>query len=165
MRGLSFIVDGEFFAVDVTLVQQVSRNMAVTPVPTAPDSVVGIANNKGRVITVLSLTALFGRGREKKSETHGTQSVYVVIFKSFAGGNDQMGLLIDRPDKLIDIDDDKILPSSLKSGAEEKLFLSGMAELGGQLYRIINIDSIINQFKNGGEIHADTTILKRGTDE
>jgi len=159
MRGLSFIVDGEFFTVDVTLVQKVARNMAVTPVPTAPEAVIGIANMKGRVVTVLSLTALLGRGREKPGGNNvicGTRIVHAVIFKSFTDGNDQMGLLITNPGDLVEISDDKILPLALKTNAEEKFCPSGMAEIEGKLYRIIDINSIINQFKNGGEILAET---------
>ena len=149
---MSFIADGEFFTVDVTLVQKVARNMRVTPVPTAPDSVAGIANMKGRVVTVLSLTALLGREREKREGGRQIQTVHAVVFKSFTDGNDRMGLLIEKPGDLIDISDDKIMPLSVKTGKEtdENFCISGMAETDGELYRIINIDSIINRFLTGG---------------
>ena len=168
MRGLSFIADGEFFAVDVTLVQKVARNMTVTPVLTAPDSVAGIANIKGRVVTVLNLTALLGRESEYDKREKGTHTVNAVIFKPFTEENDQMGLLIDKPGNLIDISEDRIMPMSSKtspgtdSDSLEKICLSGMAEADGVLYRIVNIDSIINRFRNGNEHYADPTILNGG---
>jgi len=171
MRGLSFIADGEFFTVDVTLVQKVAGNMTVTPVLTAPDTVAGIANIKGRVVTVLSLTALLGRNSEQEKREKTAHTVNAVIFKSFTDGSDQMGLLIDKPGDLIDISEDKIMPLSLKTGTnaepEEKLCLSGMAETDGQLYRIVNVDSIINRFKHSGEYYADATISisKGGSDK
>ena len=149
MRGLSFIADGEFFSVDVTLVKKVVRNMAITPIPAVPGAVVGIANMKGRIVTVLSLAELLGRGRDAQAES-------AVIFKSFTNGNDQMGLLVDKPVGLIDIDENEILPLPRTAGEEEKFCISGMTEVEGRLYRIINIDSIISRFKNDDENAADT---------
>jgi purine-binding chemotaxis protein CheW len=156
IRGLSFLADGEFFAVDVTLVQKVARNLAVTPVPAAPEAIVGIANMKGRVVTVLSLAALFGRGRDKITGEKGAHIINAVVFKPFTEGDDQMGLFIDRPGDLIDISDKKILPLSLKTGAEEKFYLSGTAEVESNLYRIINIEAIIKRFADGGKSPAGT---------
>ena len=174
MRGLSFIADGEFFTADVNLVQKVARNLTVTPVLTAPESVVGIANIKGRVVTILSLAALLARntGQDKQEKIEKIEkkvhTVNAIIFKPFTDGDDQMGLLIEKPGDLIDISDDKIMPLSVKpsagNGAEAQFCLSGMTEVGGELYRIVNIDSIINRFKYGGEYHADKTILTGGFD-
>ena len=166
MRGLSFIADGEFFTVDVTLVQKVAGNMTITPVLTAPDAVAGIANIKGRVVTVLNLAALLGRGADYEKREKRVHTVNAVIFKPFTEENDQMGLLIDKPGNLIDIDQDRIMPLSSKAGAgadpdlPEETCLSGMAESGGELYRIVSVDSIINRFRHGSEHHADPAILQ-----
>ena len=149
MRGLSFIAGGELFTVDVTLVKKVVRKMAITPIPAVPGAVVGIANMKGRIVTVLSLTELLGRGRN-------AQAVNAVVFKPFTDGNDQMGLLIDKPGDLVDINDNEILPLPRTAGEVEKLCISGMTEVEGRLYRIINIDSIISRFKNNGDNAANT---------
>ena len=145
MRGLSFTAGGELFAVDVTLVQKVARNMSVTPVPTAPDTVVGITNMKGRIVTILSLAALLGRSRDKAQHAHA------VIFKPFTEGNDQMGLLIDKPGALIDISEDQILPPPITAGNDGELYISGIGEVDRELYRVINVDLIFNQFIYGSE--------------
>ena len=149
MRGLSFLTNGENFTVDVALVKKVVRNMVFTPIPAAPDAVAGIASLKGRIVTILSLTELLGRGRD-------AQAVNVVIFKPLTDGNDQMGLLIDKPGDLIDINDNEILPLPRAAGEEEKLCISGMTEVEGILYRIINIGSIISRFEHNAENAADT---------
>jgi len=143
MRCLSFFTGKEFYAVDVTLVQQVARKMVVTPVPTAPDAVVGITNLKGRVITLLSLCELFGHKEKPAGEPLGG-AVDAVVFKSFSGGDDQIGLVIDRPGNLIDIDDNAIH--------------SGIAEVGNRFYRIISIDSIIERYIYTGEKAANTML-------
>jgi len=138
-------------------VQEVTRNMTVTPIPTAPPTVVGIANMKGRVVTILDLAALLRRGRDKGGEAYAVRTVSAVIFKPFAGSEDQMGLLIDKPGDLIEISEKQILPPPLTIGAEEKTYILGIAEVEENLYRIINIHSIVNRFKDGSKNQADTT--------
>jgi purine-binding chemotaxis protein CheW len=154
MRGLSFIEGGELFAVDVDLVQKVVRKMILTHVPAAPDEVIGIMNLKGKVITVFSLTRLLGR-KGKCAGAYADNTINAVVFKSFSDSEDQMGLSIDKPGDLIDIDDNIICPPSLASGANESFCISGIAEMGERLYRIIDIDSIINKYKNNGEKTAE----------
>jgi len=162
MRCLSFFTDNEFFAVDVTLVQKVARKMTVTPVPTAPDAVAGIANIKGRVVTLLSLCELLGR-KKKRSEEPPSNAVDAVIFKPFSGSGDQIGLVIDKPGNLIDINDTAVSLPSLTTGAEESYCISGIAEVENRLYRIISIDSIIERYKHTGEKAAN--IMLNGGNE
>ena len=162
MRCLSFFADNEFYAVDVTLVQKVVRKMVVTPVPTASDAVVGIANLKGRVVTLLSLSELL-RHKKKRAEGSADDAVDAVVFKSFSGGENQIGLVIDKPGNLIDIDDDAISLPSLTTGAEESFCISGIAEVDNRFYRIISIDSILERYKYTGE-KAANTILSGGNE-
>jgi len=157
MRCLSFFTGSEFYAVDVTLVQKVTRKMAVTPVPTAPDAVVGIANIKGRVVTLLSLCEMLGRKRKRYGESDSC-AVDAVIFKPFHGGGDQIGLVIDKRGNLIDINDGAVSLPSLTTGAEESFCISGIAESDNRLYRIISIDSIIEKYKHTGEKITDTML-------
>ena len=140
MEGLGIVADGELYAVDVRLVDKVARNISYTHVPAAPAAVAGIANMKGRIVTLLSLAELLGRPKS-------THAVHAVIFKPHADGNDQMGLLIDNPGNLITIDDAEILPPHLTSEDEDSTIISGLAEIDGKLYRLLDFDSIIGMFK------------------
>ena len=152
MKGLSFFVDDQQFAVDATRVEKIIRKMMITKVPAAPDAVAGVTNLKGRIVTVFCLTALLGRRNEANPAAAGA-----IVFKPLADGGSQMGLLIDRPGALIELDDEAIQPPSLATGAEESCCITGIVETGGALYRIIDIDSIINTFKTAGESGDNNT--------
>ena len=151
MDGLSLLADGELFAVDVMRIQKVVRNMAFTPVPAAPDEVVGIANLKGGIVTLISLAELFGHSRSAKA-------VHAVIFKSSTGENSQMGLLVDSPGNLVTIDETGIIPPHFTAEECEKTFISGLAEVEGMLYRIIDIDAIKNKLKERGKKTANSIL-------
>ena len=154
MKGLSFLVNEEYFAVDVDIVQKVARKMTITPVPTAPDEIIGITNLKGRVITVLSLYRLLGH-MEKRKEEYGVNIVNAIVFKPVSDNEDQIGLFIDKPGDLVEINDETVRPPSLPTGAEESFCISGIAEVDNRLYRIINIESIESRYKFKGEKTAE----------
>jgi len=150
MKCFSFLANNEYFAVDVDLVQKVLRKITVTPVPTASDDVIGITNLKGRVITILNLNVLLGHSK-KQNNVYGSDTIKAVIFKTHSGSEDQFGLLIDKPGNLVEIDDKAIRPPSLPTGAKESFCICGIAEIDNRLYRIINIDSIVNKYNGGNE--------------
>jgi len=153
VRGLSFIVAGELFTVDVTLVQMVARKLAVTPVPSAPDEVIGVANLKGRVVTILSLSELL----DSVERIDEGRILNAIIFKSSSSSEDQMGLAVEKPGNLIDIDDSVIRPPPLTGGVSEGFCISGIAEADDKIYRIIDLDSIKRKYTASREdITANT---------
>ena len=147
MRGLSFIIDDELYAVDVTLVQNVARKLAITPVPSAPREVLGIANLKGRVITVLSLMRILDSKKPCDAENY----INTIIFKSDSGNENQMGLAVEKPGNLIDIDTDDIKPPPVTPGIEGNFCISGVTEIDRVFYRIIDIGSIQKKFTPGSD--------------
>ena len=150
LRGLSFLVDGDMFAVDIALVQKVVRGITVTPVPAAPDTIIGIANMNGRVITLINLYKLLRR-RERRSLERAYKNVNTIVFKSFSGSEDQMGLVINKTEALIEINEDEIRLSTMVAETESVFCISGVIEVGNKICRLINIESIINMYKNNAE--------------
>ena len=141
MRCLSFTESGGLFAVDVALVMKMAREIIVTPVKAAPPTVMGLANLKGRIVTILNLGALLN---ERKEEAPSGKKVNAVVFKPFTEGGDLMGLSIDKPGDLVDIDEESIHEPPRTAGTETDML--SMAEAGGKFYRIIDIASIVNKF-------------------
>ena len=147
MKGLSFTVDGELYAVDVTLVQKVARRLAFTPVPSSPGEVIGIANLKGRVVTVLSLNRLLGICDSGDTGRY----VNTIVFKSHSGAEDQMGLAIDKPGNLIYFDSDAIRSPPITDTVQNH-HISGVTEIDEVFYRIVDIESILKNYTHGSEI-------------
>jgi len=145
MNALSFYIDDKLYAVDVNTAQKFVRNMAYTPVLAAPKAITGIANLKGRVVTVFNLRELLGQNDEQSDEYYNKNNlINAIIFKSLtAGGESQIGLIIDKPGEMIEIDDSLIHPPNLATGAEESQCISGIAEINNQLFRIISLDSFV----------------------
>jgi len=149
MKGFCFTAGDEYFTVDVTLVQKVLRNISYTPVPAVPEAIVGITNFKGGIVTLIDLINLLGQ----KRNDYATDAI---IFKSSVNGNNQMGLTINKPGELIDIDVKKILPPPVTTGDKQNFCVSGMIGVDGVMYRIVDINSIINKLRQQSEKIANT---------
>ena len=158
MRVLGFLADQEMYAINVESIQKVARKVMITPVRCAPNTVVGITNIKGKVVTVLRLSALFSEKCNSNGEpddgnaerqisavaniadaADDVHSASVVILKAFTDSGDQMGLLMNSPGDLFAINSEMILPPPFESNAREKAYISGIANVGGILYRIVDI--------------------------
>jgi len=147
VRGLSFLVDDELYAVDVTLVQMVARMLAITPVPSAPEEIVGIANLKGKVVTVLSLSKLLDTERPNETVLYAN----TIVFKYGSSLEDQMGLAVERPGNLIEIDIDAIRSPPVSTDTEEGFCISGVIEIDDLFYRILDVESILRKYMPDNE--------------
>ena len=58
----TFSLGGNLCGVDILRVQEINRQLELTPVPLAPPYVLGVTNLRGRVITVMDLGAKIGLG-------------------------------------------------------------------------------------------------------
>ena len=144
MEGLSLITDGELYAVDVTAVQKVVRNMPYTRTPAAQDAIAGIANLKGGVITLLCLSVLLGRERNDRAAN-------AIIFKPPERRNNQMGLLVDCLGDLIHISDAAIREQRAAREGEDHALITGYAEIDGKLCRIISTEAITGRWNEKDE--------------
>jgi chemotaxis signal transduction protein len=62
-----------------------------------------------------------------------------------------MGLIIEKTGDLIDISEDAVHRTAQTGESDESFCISGIAEAGNMLYRIVDIDAIINKYKHPGE--------------
>jgi chemotaxis signal transduction protein len=71
-----------------------------------------------------------------------------------------MGLLIDAPGDIVEIADDKRMALPLEVRNAEEHTISGLAEAGGTLYRIVDVHAITKRFTDSGASAADATSLE-----
>jgi purine-binding chemotaxis protein CheW len=74
-KYLSFLVDGEEYAVDILRVREIRGVCPLTPLPNAPERVRGVMNLRGAVVPVVDLRVALGVPRAEP----GKFSVIVVL--------------------------------------------------------------------------------------
>ena len=136
MDILGFVIDGEYYAIDVRRAERFVRNIIITPLPAAPAPVAGITNIKGGIVTLFSLARILGRN-------HNEYAPHALIFKKDDDTGEQIGILIHQTDQLINLADEAVIPVQLsKQNDEFPRFIIGLAEVDDRLYRIIDIDEL-----------------------
>jgi purine-binding chemotaxis protein CheW len=119
-----FRLGAESYAVPVAHVLEVAEVGALTPVPGAPPSVLGVRNLRGQVLPVIDLAAVLGTQRTQPA------AKLVVADK----GGRRAGLAIDQ---VTDVDE---VVSELQEA--ESPFLSGSTLVQGELVGIVDVDEV-----------------------
>lgn len=70
LQLVSFKIDDAEFGVDILMVQEINKMMALTVVPNTPEFIEGVVNLRGRIIPVINLRSRLGLNvKEYDSET------------------------------------------------------------------------------------------------
>src|SRR5262249_37009231 len=118
-------------------VLEIGRPLAVTPTPSVPEWVLGVANLRGDILSVVDLRAFFGLERSPPDQT---RRVLVVRSRT----DDLMtGLVVDRVKGMR-----YILPERVASPAglgEDKTtaYTRGVAEHEGRLLVLLDLDRLL----------------------
>ncbi len=131
---LSFRLGEEEYAVAVDSVKEVLKNRDLTPVPNAPDYVLGIMALRGPVLPNIDLSKRLGLPPGKKDE----KSRIIVV----SVNEENAGIQVDRVTGVIKIPTDAVRPTpdTIEHGAE---FLRGIARKGDKLYILLDIEKAI----------------------
>jgi purine-binding chemotaxis protein CheW len=132
----TFYVGDLLIGVDIHHVDEINRQINVTPVPQAPPQVRGVINLRGEVVTVLDLGKVLGMGETQISDDSRT-----VVVNS---GNEQIGLLVDRIADVVLVRSDQIDPSPANVNSVDGRFFKGVYKLDKTLLMVLDIDASIS---------------------
>lgn len=114
---ITFIVENEFFAVNMAPVQEIIRVPEMVHVPKSPPSLLGLANLRGQVLPVLDLRRVFGI---ESREIDEASRVIVINF------GQTLGFLVDRVSSVINAEDSQIEDSSQIQSIVRSEYLKGV---------------------------------------
>lgn len=130
LKLCTFVLDGHHFGVDVRVVQEVLRTLAITPAPLAPDEVRGLINLRGQIVEALDLRRILGLPPAPASE-----AVSVVL----STDEGRVSLLVDRIGEVLDAPADAFEPPPETLRAELRPFILGVYKLEGRL--LLSLDT------------------------
>lgn len=134
-RLVTFTLDGRLYGVDVASVQEVLRGQPQTRIPLAPESVSGLINLRGQVLSAVELRARLGL-----PDRAADQDAMLVVVR-VAG--ETIALLVDSIGAVIDVDEEQFeLPPDTLTGPSRD-FLHGAYKLEDQLLLALDIDRAV----------------------
>jgi purine-binding chemotaxis protein CheW len=140
IQYLTFKLDEEVFAIDISKVREVLEFTSVTKVPQTPDFMRGVINLRGSVVPVVDLRLKFGM--TETSKTVNTCAIIVEV--SLDGEATVIGALADSVQEVFDFEPDQIEPAP-KIGTKLKTeFIRGMGKRDEEFVIILDIDRVFS---------------------
>ena len=137
---LSFELDDEVFAIDISKVREVLEFVSVTKVPQTPDFMRGVINLRGGVVPVVDMKQKFGIG-----ETEKTINTCVVITEVLLADEPViLGVMADSVDEVFSLDPEQIEPAPRIGTQLNTEFLSGMGKKDDEFVLILDIDKVFS---------------------
>lgn len=151
----TFRLGGTWLGVDILVVKEIYRHMAIAPIPGAPPHFRGLMNLRGRVVTVIDLSVCLNRP-PREEITDGRLLILktdpeIDAFRDNERisdldlGEDIVGLLIDGMDDVLDIDESAVLPAPSNLEEVEEGLIEGVVKRGDELVIILDVNSLLKR--------------------
>jgi purine-binding chemotaxis protein CheW len=129
----TFFVDGLLFGVEVLKVQEIMSENKVTAVPLSPDTVAGLINHRGQIVTAIDMRKRLDLSAGKTA----TPKMLVVRCK-----DETFGLLVDKIGDVLSVSaaDFEPAPDNVSENARE--LVEGAYKLPDKLMLPVRLDRI-----------------------
>ena len=138
---LTFTLDGEQYAADVSRVREVLELLPLTKLPRMPEYMKGVINIRGSVVPVVDLRQKFGMSAVQ--ETVDTS----IIVMDVGDGEKRMtvGCLTDSVEEVIEIMPESVEPPPSFGTKVDTEFISGIAKRDEQFIIVLDINRVFDE--------------------
>jgi purine-binding chemotaxis protein CheW len=137
LQVVGFRIGNETFGVRIASVREIVRVPEITAVPSAPDTVEGVINLRGKIIPVMDLRKRFGHvdiQPDKKNR------ILVVELQ-----NKLVGLIVNAASEVLKIPPSEIeAPGSVFAEGESSC-VTGVGKLKGRLIILLDVSKLLHQ--------------------
>lgn len=130
-----FEANGNFLALDSSRVEEIVRVPAITPVRGSPPYILGIANLRGRIITVLDIAALLGFGPASIGD-----GARILVAES---GGEPVGILVEALHDVVETEHSGLRPIAQAIGAARESLFLGAFEAQGRTAALLDLDAVL----------------------
>ncbi|MBF0465293.1 MAG: purine-binding chemotaxis protein CheW [Nitrospirae bacterium] len=135
---LTFNLDGEVFAIDISKVREVLEFTSVTTVPKMPHYIIGVINIRGNVVPVVDMRIKFGMTKGEKT----VNTCVIIVEVKVENDNIILGALVDSVEEVIELEPESIEPAPSIGVKLDTEFIKGMGKRDEVFIIILEIDRI-----------------------
>ncbi len=137
LQVVGFRIGNETFGVRVGSVREIVRVPEITAVPSAPETVEGVINLRGKIIPVMDLRKRFGQSEIQPDKKN---RILVVELE-----NKLVGLIVNAASEVL-----KIAPSEIEAPGNlfaegESSYVTGVGKLKGRLIILLDIAKLLHR--------------------
>jgi len=135
-QWVTLCIDNDVYGIGVGQVQEVLNVPKITPVPGAPDYVIGIVNLRGNIVTVLDARKRFGL--MPKQYDQDSQIIILRIEEQ------AVGILVDSVSEVVELPIDSIEQAPETGPNSSKKHIRGVYSADGNLIILINTQGLVS---------------------
>jgi purine-binding chemotaxis protein CheW len=131
----TFHVADLFLGIEAERVQEVLREISITPVPMAPASIRGLINLRGQIVTGIDLRSRF--------DLPGLPDDVTVTTLVLDSSDDHLGLVVDRAGEVVEVEESAFEdpPDTLKG--EARRLIRGAYKMEKRLLLVLDLDHAV----------------------
>ena len=137
---LTFELDHEVFALDITKVREVLDFTSITKVPRTPEFMRGVINLRGSVVPVMDLRLKFGMNKTEKT----VNTCIIIVEVAVDGETTVLGALADSVQEVMDLEPGSIAPAPKIGTKLNTEFIRGMGKRDDRFVIILDIDKVFS---------------------
>ncbi|MBU2513482.1 chemotaxis protein CheW [bacterium] len=140
MQFLTFRLDGEVFAFDISKVREVLEYGTITKIPQTPDILKGVINLRGSVVPVIDMRVKFGMGEVEKT----VNTVTIITEIEIDNEVTMIGAMVDSVSEVMNLDSEHIEPPPSIGTQLNTDYIKGMGKKDDQFIIILDIEKIFS---------------------
>jgi len=157
VQYLTFKLDGESFATEISKVKEVLEYTRVTPVPRSPEFMQGVINLRGSVVPVVDLRLQFGMPTVEQT----VDSCIIIIEVNIEGTSTVLGALADSVQEVINLKPEQLEPAPSFGTRIDNDFIEHMGKLEDRFVMVLNMNKVfsleqINKVEKSSTENNDT---------
>lgn len=151
-KFLTFLIDGQYFAIPIEDVREIIATQSVTQMPDFPEYVKGVINLRGSIIPLVDLRLRFRKPEKERDE-------YTSIVITSIEGTD-VGFVVDAVDEVLDIDKEH-LASPPKMGEGSARYLKGIGRVGEKIVLLLDVGALLSGEEIAGIAEVTETLVSQ----
>ena len=137
---LTFMLEEEVFALDISQVREVLEFTKTTKVPRTPDYMIGVINLRGSVVPVVDMRTKFGMLTAENT----VDTCIIIIEVAIEGEEVVLGALVDSVKEVIELAQDQMEPPPKIGSRLNTEFIKNMGKMGEDFIIILDIDKVFS---------------------
>ncbi|MCP5335037.1 MAG: purine-binding chemotaxis protein CheW [Oceanospirillaceae bacterium] len=135
---LTFIMADEEYGVDILAVQEIRGWDTATPIPNAPDHIMGVINLRGTIVPIIDLRRRF----KLAPLAYGLTTVVVVLKIDTARGMRNMGVIVDAVSDVYDVPLQGIRKTGMGDNANAR-FIKGLVTINDSMVILLELEKLL----------------------
>jgi len=132
-----FTINGEEFGLNIENISSIERMLDIFKIPNTPDYIEGLANLRGKVLTIFNLRRRFNLASPEFDE-----NTKIIITNTSAS---EIGIIVDGVREIIKVEDDEFDPAPQALNNVRDRFLSGTAKVGDRLILMLDLEKVLTE--------------------